>query len=200
MVSPLRTAKVGVDGRSETVLAVDSSTIGQLFDLKVSSGSLASTSSGVAVRSAEATNRHLSVGDPVTVTFPGSGAVPLTVSAIFDESLAGVEGSYLIDVSTYAAHVSDQFDQTVYVKTVPGTTAASSRAVLEQVMAQYPNAAPLNQASFKEGITKQIDQMLNLIYGLLALAVLIALIGIANTLALSIHERVRAIGLLGGWG
>ena len=196
VVSPLRTAKVGIDGRSADLLAVDTSTIGQLFDLKVSSGSMAATSSGVAVQRTEATNRHLSVGDPVTVTFPGSGAVPLTVSAIYDESLAGVNGSYLVDVSTFAAHVTDQFDQTVYVKTAPGTPAASSRTVLEQVTGQYPNATLKDQASFKEGITKQIDQLLNLIYGLLALAVLIALIGIANTLALSIHERVREIGLL----
>ena len=63
-------------------------------------------------------------------------------------------------------------------------------------MDAYPNAELQDQAQFKQSITKDIDRMLNLIYGLLFLAVVIALIGIANTLALSIHERRREIGLL----
>jgi putative ABC transport system permease protein len=63
-------------------------------------------------------------------------------------------------------------------------------------VAGWPNAELQDQAEFKESITRQIDTMLNLIYGLLALAVVIALIGIANTLALSVHERTRELGLL----
>jgi putative ABC transport system permease protein len=74
--------------------------------------------------------------------------------------------------------------------------AATSRAAIERVLEQWPNAELQDQAAFKESITEEIDMMLNLIYGLLALAVIIALIGIANTLALSVHERTREVGLL----
>ena len=63
-------------------------------------------------------------------------------------------------------------------------------------MADWPNATIEDQAEFKESVTSEIDMMLNLIYGLLALAVVISLIGIANTLALSVHERTRELGLL----
>jgi putative ABC transport system permease protein len=67
---------------------------------------------------------------------------------------------------------------------------------IETALVGWPNADLHDQASFKEAITSEIDMMLNLIYGLLALAVIIALIGIANTLSLSIHERTRELGLL----
>ena len=77
-----------------------------------------------------------------------------------------------------------------------GVGAETSKAALDAVLEDWPNAELQDQAAFKADITGEIDQMLNLIYGLLALAVVIALIGIANTLALSVHERRREIGLL----
>jgi putative ABC transport system permease protein len=64
------------------------------------------------------------------------------------------------------------------------------------VLDAYPNATLLDRAEFRASYAEQLDQMLNLVYALLALAVVIALIGIANTLALSIHERTRELGLL----
>ena len=82
------------------------------------------------------------------------------------------------------------------MKIADGVDAATATAALEAALEQWPNAELQDQASFKEAITSEIDMMLNLIYGLLALAVVIALIGIANTLALSVHERTRELGLL----
>ena len=64
------------------------------------------------------------------------------------------------------------------------------------MLAAYPNATLQDQAQYKAQQAQQVNQLLNLVYGLLALAVLIALIGIANTLALSIYERTRELGLL----
>ena len=117
--------------------------------------------------------------------------------AFYDEALPNVAGDgYLIGMDTYQANVTDQFDQQLFVKAADGVTAAQSSMALETALAAWPNADLQDQAAFKDSITSQIDMILSLIYGLLTLAVVIALIGIANTLALSVHERRRELGLL----
>ena len=98
-------------------------------------------------------------------------------------------------LDTFERHVADQFDRRVFLS-VDGGSTPQTRAALDAALTAWPNAELQDQAQFKATITGQIDQMLNLVYGLLALAVVIALIGIANTLALSVHERTRELGLL----
>ncbi len=112
------------------------------------------------------------------------------------EVLGAGDSKYVIGLDTFDANVTDTFDRQVYVKIGDGIDAATATSALEETLEQWPNAELQDQASFKEAITAEIDMMLNLIYGLLALAVIIALIGIANTLALSVHERTRELGLL----
>ena len=128
--------------------------------------------------------------------FADGETVPLTVQAVFDGTTIGGEATWIVGLDTFEQHVADQFDRRVFVSVDPDLPAAESRAALEAALAEWPNAELQDQAQFKEAIAGQIDQMLNLIYGLLALAVVIALIGIANTLALSVHERTRELGLL----
>jgi putative ABC transport system permease protein len=91
---------------------------------------------------------------------------------------------------------ADQFDVAVYVALAPGAPVAEVEAAMDEVTAAYPNADLESKAEFVDSQAKQFDQILNLMYGLLALAVIIALINIANSLALSIHERTRELGLL----
>jgi len=82
------------------------------------------------------------------------------------------------------------------VKLAPGVTVNTARPAINRVLAAYPNATLQDQDQYKASQTQQYNTLLNLTYALLALAVLIALIGIANTLALSIYERTRELGLL----
>jgi putative ABC transport system permease protein len=89
-----------------------------------------------------------------------------------------------------------QFHFQIYLKLAPGITLAASRPAIETALAGYPTAKLMDRAEYKASQESQIDQMLNLVYGLLALALFIALIGTANTLALSIHERTHELGLL----
>lgn len=197
-VSPVRSTPVGIGTGSSNVVAVETSTIEQLFDLKVTAGRIADvTGPTVAMRTRMAMDKGLALGDTVSMTFARTGTVELTIRALYDEPVPNVAGDgYLIGVDTYEANVTDQFDQQLFVKVTDGISPAQSSAVLETALAAWPNADLQDQAAFKDGITGEIDMILNLIYGLLALAVVIALIGIANTLALSVHERRRELGLL----
>jgi putative ABC transport system permease protein len=77
-----------------------------------------------------------------------------------------------------------------------GVSLSDAQAAIEKVAAPYPTAKVENLGEFKEAQAGQINQLLGLIYALLGLAVLIAVLGIANTLALSIFERTRELGLL----
>jgi putative ABC transport system permease protein len=83
------------------------------------------------------------------------------------------------------------------VKKAPGVTTVAALAAVRQVTAQYSVGATVqDQAAYKAAQTKPINQILALIYTLLALAIVIALIGIGNTLALSIFERTRELGVM----
>ena len=196
-LSPVRWTPAEVDGSTTDVMGLDTSVIDELYDLKVTSGSITSVQAdGVAVTANKAADAGLAIGDTVPFRFGDGETVPLTVRAVFDGNAIGGEASWLVGLDTFEQHVADQFDRRVFLTVEPGSTAAQSRAALEAALTEWPNAEVQDQAQFNEKIAGQIDQLLNLIYGLLALAVVIALLGIANTLALSVHERTRELGLL----
>jgi putative ABC transport system permease protein len=193
---PLRTTNIGAFDGSTMLQATDTQKIESVFDVEMVEGAIEDVGPGeVSVERSEADAHGLTVGSTVTLRFARTGEVPLTVVGIHEPTMdSGYP--YLIDLTTYDANVTDVYDQMIFVGAVDSVDAAASRTALENVLGAYPNAELQDQAQFKQSITENIDRMLNLIYGLLALAVVIALIGIANTLALSIHERRREIGLL----
>jgi putative ABC transport system permease protein len=197
-VSAVRSSAIDVGGSSSEVAALDTETLGRVADLGVTAGRLADVSgSSVAVEDRKAEADGLTVGDTLTVTFARTGPVELTIRALIDRPPPGFDGVvYVVDLDTYEANVTDQFDRQVFVKVAEGVSPTEAEAALDSVLSQWPNGELQDQAAFEEGIAGQIDIILNLIYGLLALAVVIALIGIANTLALSVHERRRELGLL----
>ena len=197
-ISPARSTAIEVGGAPSEVAAVDIRTIGQVADLGVTAGSLADLSGlSVAVEDRKAEADGLTVGDTLTVTFARTGAVDLTVRALVDRPPPGFDGVvYMVGLDTYQANVTDQLDRQVFVKVADGVSLTQARAAIEAVLTRWPNGELQDQAAFEAGVASQIDIILNLIYGLLGLAIVIALIGIANTLALSVHERRRELGLL----
>ncbi|MGD9701547.1 MAG: ABC transporter permease [Acidimicrobiia bacterium] len=198
VVSSVRVSPVAIGDTTSQLAGIDTAVFDQLYDLEVASGRLDAVTTGtVAVASDTAADHQLALGDTVSVTFARTGIVQLTVAAIFDEEVAGAGGTpWITDLATYEENVTDQYDRQLFVLAGDGVDAATSRAAIDQVLIDWPNGELQDQAEFKEAITSEINSMLNLIYGLLALAVIIALIGIANTLALSVHERTRELGLL----
>jgi putative ABC transport system permease protein len=148
---------------------------------------------GIAVEDGFAKQHGWTMGSSVPVTF-AEGATTLTVEAIYgDDTWAG---SAFVDHAVPNSLGVDQLDAKVYVQAADATSAATARSVLDQAASKYANVEVQNRAEFKAAQAGDINTILNLIYALLGLAIVIALIGISNTLALSIFERTRELGLL----
>jgi putative ABC transport system permease protein len=197
-ISPLRSVAATVEGATTELTAFDTATVEELIDFEIIAGDVkAIRGDGVGLAQGHADTLGVGVGDTVTVHFAATGDQELTVRAIYDGDLLSAGGmDTIVSLDTFEANVTDVYDRQVYVKIADGVSAATATEAMESALAAWPNAELQDQATFKEAISSEIDMMLNLIYGLLGLAVIIALIGIANTLALSVHERTRELGLL----
>lgn len=193
-VSGVRDGQVEINGSVKQVTAYDTHDLNRLFDIGVTKGNLAALPvNGVAVQKDVASDKNWKVGTKLAARFASTGKKTLVVGALYSERYP--TGSYLIDTKTYAANFADQFDVQVYVKTAGGANAAN-RAAIKKVLNPYPGAKLQDRSQFAAAQTAQINPLLSLIYALLALAVIIALFGIANTLGLSIIERTHELGLL----
>jgi putative ABC transport system permease protein len=195
-VASTRTADILVDGQAESIQAWTPATVGELFELGSVEGSTADLGpDGIAVERARAEANGWSVGSTVPVTFAGSGSVSFTVEAIFEQSDEWV-GTAFLATDALDIHQPGLLDSRLYVRLAEGTDVEAARAGLAQVTGDFAVAELQDRAEFMAATNSDIDQMLGLIYAMLALAVIIALMGIANTLALSIFERSRELGLL----
>jgi putative ABC transport system permease protein len=126
--------------------------------------------------------------------FLGRGVQQVPLKAIYKDN--SVNGDFLLSLRDYERFYDNQADQQVLVRAKAGVAPAESRAAIERVLTSFPNVQVRDQAEYKAEQARQIDQLLALVSALLGLAILIALFGIVNTLALSIFERVRELGLL----
>jgi putative ABC transport system permease protein len=194
--TPLRFNEAEFDGSGQFFAAFDPSTVTELFDLGRIQGSMDDLADGgIAVSREEAKDEKWRLGTDVPVRFP-SGATTLPIVAIYGTGAKEGLSDFAMSIATFNEHYTTQLDQQVYVKLADGVSTDQGRRVLERAIKPYPNAELQDQSEFKQAQADQINQLLNLIYVLLLLAVVIALIGIANTLALSIYERTRELGLL----
>jgi putative ABC transport system permease protein len=194
-VSAHRMVAAEVDGHNTVLNAFDPATIGAIVDLDVSSGSVeALAADGIAVDKDVATDEGWSVGDVLPVRFAETGVQQLTIAAIYSASES--VGVSFVSLAAYDANVADVFDVEVFALAADGVDLEQARAAVTMVTDAYPQAEVLDRDEYVAAQTENMDMLLNLIYVLLGLAVFIALLGIANTLALSIFERTRELGLL----
>jgi putative ABC transport system permease protein len=152
---------------------------------------------GEAVVSDSFASEHgLRVGDSFQLLSQTSARPRFRVVGTFDSKL-GLLGSVLVTQAALAREFAQAQDRIDFVETEPGADAATVQALLTKgVEAAFPTAEVMNQQELKENREEQVDTLVNLFYALLGLAILISLFGIANTLALSIHERTRELGML----
>ena len=177
------------------VSAVQTDTFLDLFSIELIDGGFEGlTSPSVALRSSRAETLGVQVGDTLGITFARTGLVQLPVVAIWEGQ--GIQASVLLSLETFEANFVEQLDAQVLIALADGVTIEQGRAAVESVTSSFPNVQIQDQADFKQQTESQINLILSLIFVMLLLSVLIALLGITNTLSLSIIERTREIGLL----
>jgi putative ABC transport system permease protein len=194
-VTPLRYGPAQIAGKGDFIFAADPKATIDMFDFDVREGDFAALDAGgIAISKDKADEKNLRLGDSILVLFAKTGIVPLRIEAIYDKTQ--IAGDWVISLDAFDQNFADPIDYQVFAKLKPGVTPEQGRAAIEPLLKHYPTAQLMDQAEYKKDQEDQINTIVNLIYGLLFLAIVIAVIGIANTLALSVYERTREIGLL----
>ncbi len=182
--------------RSFLAVGIDPGTIEKVTDLEVSDGSLAVLGRDEVFLYRDLVEElRLEVGDEFAMTFAATGEQKLTVAGVFDNKSL-VQTDYLLALQTYEANFPEKVDYQVLVKVADGVSPAAARSAIEKVLEDYPSVVLEDQTESQERFATQVNRMLGLVNALLALALIIALFGITNTLALSVFERTRELGLL----
>jgi putative ABC transport system permease protein len=135
------------------------------------------------------------IGQRLTMVFPRTGERQMEIVATYHDDALFSNG-YIVTLDDFSQNAADDLDSLVLAKRATGVTDAAARAAVAPILQQFPAATLQSQEEFKKQVASQIDGLLLFVVILLLLAVFIALIGIVNTLALSIFERTRELGLL----
>ncbi|MER6531362.1 FtsX-like permease family protein [Streptomyces sp. NPDC001508] len=186
-------AEVNGSGRALTV--TDPAALARAFDLGTVSGSLRGLGAeGIAVTRKEAARQGLALGGTARLVFADGTRADFTVRALYDRS--ELAGDYVITRAAWAPHRTQDSDRLVAVSFKDGVGADAGKAAVVKAAARYGDPQVQTREEYARSSAGGIDMMLTLVYALLALAVFIALLGIANTLTLAVHERTRELGLL----
>ncbi|MYJ80331.1 MAG: ABC transporter permease, partial [Acidimicrobiaceae bacterium] len=197
---------LSVEGEPRDIVAADMSLADDHFDGQVSSGDMAAGDprTALALHSDSAESLGVGVGDTVEATFPDNQTETLTVVAIFED--AAIYGNWLIDGALWDRHFNRN-DLAFASARIAGLSDAASgveqaalleqsRAAVNDVIDRYPTVKVENQAEFRQTQESQLTAFIRVIQVLIGLSFVIALIGIINTLSLSVFERIHEIGLL----
>ncbi|QIJ63152.1 FtsX-like permease family protein [Streptomyces sp. JB150] len=189
----------GKRSKNETINAADPS-YAEDVRTKTVAGDLADAyrPDSMSVFEGFAEKHGIKLGSTVKVDFRDGTTASLTVRAITSDEVVVDKGAMYASISTVATYVpADRMplDLLVFATAKEGQEAAAYQA-LKDALHDYPQFQVRDQTDYKEALKDQIGQLLNMIYGLLALAIIVAILGVVNTLALSVVERTREIGLM----
>ncbi len=182
-----------VDGKPGTILGVDPD-YGQIYDLDVTDGTQDLSGKEAVISTDAADDYGVGLGDRLGIAVPGDRSVKVEVVGIIEPT--PVVGAVNVPLSVLTGLGLNRADTSVSINIDEGADREAVQRDLERVVADVPIVTVQDKEEFADSILAQINTLLSLIYGLLALAVVIAVIGIINTLGLSVIERTREIGLL----
>ncbi|GGQ10776.1 ABC transporter [Streptomyces griseomycini] len=191
--SPMRNAPSRIDGETEFLTGVDGSTIGGLTELKVEDGAFEVGGARVVVDRDTAESYGWKAGSDFTVAYEDGEKQELTVAGVYEanEMIRGI----MVDTATLAPHTAEPADMLVLVKTSDGASDAVKDR-LEKALGTNPAIKVQDKQDLSNEIAKMFTLILNMVYGLLAMAVIVAVLGVINTLAMSVFERSQEIGML----
>ena len=195
-VTNVNSGQLEISRSLATLSSLAPSDLSSTVILKMSSGAAAkSLAEGqLLIDTNTANTNHLSVGSVVPVTFAETGPTTMRIGGIFKPN--ALLGSYAAGSGFFHTHFApNTLPGAALLTTSTGATAPTT-ASIKAGLKSYPNLTVQTRAEYVKAAQAQVNQLLGLVYALLALAILIALIGIANTLILSVYERTREIGLL----
>jgi putative ABC transport system permease protein len=199
-VSSLSFAGGVYKGKEIRVSAVDPPTVNDVLSLDWKKGSPATLSSlsddGAVLDDAWAKSKDIGVGDQIKLRTPLEETDTLTVKGTVKDN-ADLLGNLVVTEDTLRSKFGARDPSMTFIKLDAGANAAQVQdEVSKDVKAKYATVETLNQQELKDNQEEQIQQLLGLVYVMLALAIVISLLGIVTTLALSIHERTRELGML----
>ena len=190
-----------INNSGKIILAVDPDAISQVIEFDDVEGSFASLGVGeIAASEKLAEEKQLKIGDPVELVFLQGGATTLTLGSIYKTEFPIQGPGWIIATDQFNTLVppSQQTFVAIYIKLDDTSSAGVDAALpgLTAVTDTVPGAKLQNLDEYKKAQTDQVNQFLQIVYVLLALALIIAIVGVVNTLLLSVYERTRELGLL----
>jgi putative ABC transport system permease protein len=201
-VSPVASADARIDGVGKQVVnAIDPQTIGKVAHFEWKDGSDATLqqlgTKGAIAESDWAKDNDVGIGDLVTVTTPTGLRPTYTVLGTARDEPGLFVSSIAIPHKTFVRDFGIDQDDAIFVAFAPGADTNAARAGVDRVLSRdFPNVESRSQEQLKQDQRDQINQLVVLIYALLALSIIISLFGVVNTLILTIHERTRELGML----
>jgi putative ABC transport system permease protein len=192
----LGSATVTIDGKSSGVGVADPVALARVLDLGVDAGSVQGLGDHrVAISTKTAADHHWRLGTPLRVGFADGHTDVLPVGALFgNRDIVG--GDVLLPRAAWVPHAVQDDDSTVFIALKPGVSIAAGRAAVTTVTSGLGSPTVQDRAQYIDAQAKGVSTLLTLVYVMLVLAIVIALMGIANTTSLSVHERTRELGLL----